>query len=204
MYGVSLIAWQRPEEGLAALKTAEQLEPLAPMMETQLAAGLYVTGKLAEAEEACQTALELEPHFWPALYFQALICEQEGRYEQAVQELGKAVELSAGNPQTIASLAHVYARAGDRGEARRLLQELESRRSLGGYVPPFVIALVQTGLFDRGAAFESLESAYYERSPHIGLWLTTEPRLEILRSDPRYSELVARTLARGKAQVPLE
>ena len=29
MYGVALLGWRRPEEGLAALKTAEQLEPLA-------------------------------------------------------------------------------------------------------------------------------------------------------------------------------
>jgi tetratricopeptide (TPR) repeat protein len=193
MYGVSLLAWQRSEEGLAALKTAEQLEPLAPMIETQLAAGLYVTGRHAQAEEACQTALELEPNFWPAHYFQALICEQECRYGEAVQALGKAIESSAGNPQTIGSLAHVYARAGDRGEACRLLRELESRRSRGGYVPPFVMALVQTGLLDKDAAFESLENAYHERSPHLGLWLSTEPRLEFLRSDPRFSKLMART-----------
>jgi hypothetical protein len=63
LHGVSLLAWNRFEEGLAALRIAEQLDPLAPMVETQLAAGLYVTGRHAEAEDACQTALELEPSF---------------------------------------------------------------------------------------------------------------------------------------------
>ena len=197
MYGVSLLAWQRPEEGLAALKTAEQLEPLAPMIETQLAAGLYVTGRNAEAEEACRAALELEPDFWPAHYFQALICEQECRYEEAIQELGKAIELSAGNPQTIGSLAHVYASAGERSEACRLFKELESRRCRSDYVPPFVMALVRTGLLDKDAAFECLEHAYHERSPYLGLWLTTEPRLEFLRSDDRFRNLVARTSLRA-------
>jgi pentatricopeptide repeat protein len=193
MYGVSLLAWQRSEEGLAALKTAEQLEPLAPLIETQLAAGLYVTGKNAEAEEACRAALELEPDFWPAHYFQGLICEQECRYQEAVRELGKAVELSEGNPQTIGSLAHVYASAGERSEACQLFEELESRRCRGDYVPPFVMALVRTGFFDKDAAFEALEKAFHERSPYLGLWLTTEPRLEFLRSDRRFVDLVART-----------
>ena len=193
LYGVSLIAWQRFKEGLTALKMAEQLEPLAPMVETQLAAGLYVTGKNAEGEEACRTALELEPDFWPGHYFQALIYEQECRFAEAVESLERAVELSAGNPQAIGSLAHVYARAGERGAACRLLQELESRQSRGGYVPPFVIALVSASLFDKNAAFESLERAYHERSPYLGLWLTTEPRLQFLRSDRRFSDLVDRT-----------
>jgi len=191
MYGVALLGWRRPEEGLAALKTAEQLEPLAPMIETQLAAGLYVTGDHAQAEEACQTALELEPNFWPAHYFQALICEQECRYEEAVQELEKAIEFSAGNPQTIGSLAHAYASAGERGEACRLLQDLESRQSRGGYVPPFVMALVRASLFEKDAAFESLKKAHHEQSPYVGLWLTTEPRLKFLRSDRRFAEIVA-------------
>ena len=193
MHGVSLLTWQRPGEGLAALRTAAQLEPLAPMVETQLAAGLYVTGKHAQAEEACRMALELEPNFWPAHYFHALICEQESRYEEAVQELGKAIEFSAGNPQTIGSLAHVYASAGDRDEACRVLRELERLQARGGYLPPFVMALARTGLFDKDAAFQSLENAYHERSPHLGIWLTTEPRLEFLRSDPRFLDLAART-----------
>ena len=193
MYGASLLGWQRLEEGLTALRTAERLAPLAPMVGTQLAAGLYGTGQHAQAEEACQTALELEPNFWPAHYFKALICEQEGRYQEAVQDLGKAVEFSAGNPQTIGSLAHVYARAGDRDEACRLLQELKVRESRGSYVSPFVMALVQTGLFDKDGALESLEKAFREHSPYIGIWLTTEPRLEFLRSDRRFGELIART-----------
>ena len=80
LHGVSLLAWNRFEEGVAALRTAGQLDPLAPMVETQLAAGLYVTGRHAEAEESCQTALELEPSFWPAHYFLGLTLQQECRF----------------------------------------------------------------------------------------------------------------------------
>jgi tetratricopeptide (TPR) repeat protein len=203
LYGVSLLTWNRFEEGLAALKIAEQLEPLAPMIETQLAAGLYVNGRHAEAEEGCQTALELEPNFWPAHYFLALVLEQEGRYGEAIRELERAVELSAGNLLTVGSLGHAYAHAGRPSEAHRVLDQLRSREASSAYVPPFAVALIRTGLVDKDAAFEMLENAYRERSPLLGIWLTTEPRLEILRSDPRFSELIARTgfLGGGKASI---
>lgn len=193
LYGVSLLAWNRFEEGLAALKTAEQLEPLAPMIETQLAAGLYVTGRHSQAEEACQTALELEPNFWPAHYFLALTLEQQCRYGEAIRELKRAVELSASNPLTVGSLGHVYARAGRPSDALRILNELQSREASGSYVPPFAIALIRAGLREKDAAFGMLENAFQERSPLLGIWLTSEPRFEILRSDPRYSKLIAST-----------
>ena len=193
LYGVSLLAWRRFEQGLAALKTAEELEPLTPMIETQLAAGLYVAGKWAQAEEACQTALELEPNFWPARYFLGLVVEQERRFAEAIRELKRAVQLSAKSPFTLSSLAHAYARAGRTSEARRILNNLERTQAQGTYVPPFVIALIHTGLFEADAALGKLEEAYLEHSPLIGLWLTTEPRLEFLRSERRFIELIGRT-----------
>ena len=209
LHGVSLLAWNRFEEGLAALRTAEQLDPLAPMVETQLAAGLYVTGRHAEAEEACQTALELEPNFWPAHYFLGLTLEQECRYGEAIRELRRAAHLSAGNPLTLGSLGHAYAGAGKPAEAVRVLNDLQSRQANGTYVPPFAMALIRVGLGDENAAFEMLEDAAKERSPLLGLWLTTEPRLAELRSHSRYSKLIAttgylrdRTPRRSKSSAP--
>lgn len=193
LYGVSLLAWNRFEEGLAALRTAEQLDPLAPMVETQLAAGLYVTARHAEAEEACQTALELEPNFWPARYFLGLTLEQQCRYGEAIRELKRAAHLSFGNPLTVGSLGHAYARLGRPADALRVLNDLQSWQANGTYVPPFAMALIRAGLGDKSAAFEMLEDAAKERSPLLGLWLTTEPRLAHLRSHSRYSKLIATT-----------
>ena len=193
LYGVSLLAWNRFEEGLAALRIAEQLDPLAPMVEAQLAAGLYVTGRHAEAEEACQMALELEPNFWPAHYFLGLTLEQQCRYGEAIRELKSAANLSAGNALTLGSLGHAYARAGRRADALRVLNDLQSRQASGTYVPPFAMALIRVGLCDKHAAFDMLEHASKERSPLLALWLTTEPRLAHLRSHSRYSKLIATT-----------
>ena len=105
----------------------------------------------------------------------------------------KAVQLSAGNPLTLGSLGHAYARAGRPAEALRVLNDLQSRQASGTYVPPFAMALIRVGLCDKHAAFDMLEHAAKEHSPLLGLWLTTEPRLAHLRSHSRYSKLIATT-----------
>lgn len=189
-YGACLIARHRFEEGLAALRAAEQLEPLALMVDIQLAAGFYMTRRYAQAEEACRAALELDPNFWPAHYFLGLAYEQEGLSAQGIGELLKAKELSAGNPSAVASLGHAYAHTGSMWEAARVRDELKTRAT-AGYVPPFAMALVHAGLREKEAAFEELEKAFHERSPLLGIWLNTDPRLDELRSESRFRELAA-------------
>jgi hypothetical protein len=90
-----------------------------------------------------------------------------------------------------------------------VLNDLQSRQANGTYVPPFAMALIRAGLGDENAAFEMLEDAAKERSPLLGLWLTTEPRLADLRSHSRYSKLIAttgylrdRTPRRSKSSAP--
>ena len=135
----------------------------------------------------------LSRSFWPAHYFLGLTLEQECRYGEAIRELKRAAQLSAGNPLTLGSLGHAYARSSRPADALRVLNDLQSRQASGTYIPPFAMALIRVGLCDKDAAFEMLENAATERSPLLGLWLTTEPRLAHLRSHSRYSKLIART-----------
>ena len=76
-HGMSCLALGRVNEGLDALRTATERDPLSLMATTQCACGLYLTRRYAEAEEACGLALEMDPNFWPARYFLGLIYEQE-------------------------------------------------------------------------------------------------------------------------------
>jgi tetratricopeptide (TPR) repeat protein len=45
---------------------------------------------------------------------------------------------------------------------------------------------------DKNRAFEFLEKGYRERSPDIPYFLKTDLRLDLLRADPRFLELVRR------------
>ena len=80
---------------------------------------------------------------------------------EAVFEYQKAVELSDGNLDATASLAHAFAALGRRAEATKILQVLE-RKSKSAYVSPYMIAVIYAGLGDKNKAFEFLEQAYRE------------------------------------------
>jgi tetratricopeptide (TPR) repeat protein len=186
-YGMCCLSLGRLNEGLDALRTAAEHDPLSPMATTQLAVGLYLTRRYAEAEEACGLVLEMDPNSWPARYFLGLIYEQEGLFAQAMRELQHAEELSGGNALPIAAMAHAHARAGSPWDARRIVQKLEQESTV--YVSPWALALVYVGLGKRDHALELLARSISERSPQPALFLSGEPRLDSLRSEPRFREM---------------
>ena len=53
------------------------------------------------------------------------------------------------------------------------------------------MALICVGLGQKDQAFEWLERAFDDRSIML-VWLKTEPRLDTIRSDPRFAALVRR------------
>ena len=55
-----------------------------------------------------------------------------------------------------------------------------------------VIATIDAGLGDKNRAFEFLEKAFQEKSPDIPYFLKADLRLDTLRSDPRFQDLVRR------------
>lgn len=107
-------------------------------------------------------------------------------YQQGTSELQKASD----NPDAKALLAYAYAVAGNRKEARKILEELE-QLSKQKYVSSFPVAAVYAALGDRDEAFKQLEKAYTERSWAMGM-LKVNPVFDSLRSDPRFSELLRR------------
>ena len=125
-------------------------------------------------------------HYWLAVGYEGL-----GRQLEAIPEYEKAVELSQGDTDPTAGLAHAYANAGQRQKAEEILREL-LRKSKTSYVSSYMIATVYAGLGDKNKAFEFLEKAYQERSPDIPYFLKADLRIDNLRSDPRFHDLLRR------------
>jgi len=115
--------------------------------------------------------------------------------EQAVAEFKRAVEITKGDPFFgdpffVAALGHAYAVAGNRREAEKILQTL-SDRAKKSYVSPFDVALIYAALGEKDKAFALLDKAVAERSTFL-VYSKWEPRLDPLRSDPRFQELLRR------------
>jgi TolB-like protein/Tfp pilus assembly protein PilF len=174
----------RWDEGIAAVRRAQELDPISRSANTAL------KREYDQAIIESEKLLELDPNDAGAYYFLAWPYKQKGMYEEAIAMLEKAVTLSEGVPMYVAGLGHAYALAGRNNEALQILNQLQEQRTR---MPPdpFHIALVYIGLGDKEEAFEWLEKAYQERSTQL-VFLKVGPRFDSLRDDPRFQDLLRR------------
>jgi hypothetical protein len=90
----------------------------------------------------------------------------------------------------LALLGHARAVAGQRAEAEAILGRLGAV-SKQKYVPSYPIAVIHAGLGHDEEAFAWLERAYVERDSWLD-YLGLDPRLDGLRPDPRFGDLLRR------------
>jgi TolB-like protein/DNA-binding winged helix-turn-helix (wHTH) protein/Flp pilus assembly protein TadD len=189
-YGEFLIFMGRTQESLKALRRAKELDPLSPIINTQVGYPYYCTRQYDAAIVEFKNALELEPNFAPALNYLARSYESKGMVDEAMVTFHKAVENSGGSPVMKARLGSAYARIGKIAEARRILRELEEEARTR-YVPPCLIAALYVGLGDKEQAFDWLEKAFQERDVLL-MTLKFESHLDPLRMDRRFQDMVRR------------
>ena len=108
---------------------------------------------------------------------------------ESTAEYQKAVEMSGGDQDALAALAHSYVLIGRRPEAEKILRGLQEK-SKHVYVSPYLLATIYAGLGDKNTAFQFLEKAYRERSLEMSWHLKADLRIDNLRSDPRFQTLL--------------
>src|SRR4030095_15573475 len=112
---------------------------------------------------------------------------QSQMYSDAMLEFQRAIELSGANTTFTSNLAYVYALAGRKGEAFKILNEQKNRYN--GLSNPAEIALIYVGLGQNDQAMTWLERAYEELfNPSI----LARPSFDPLRSDKRFQDLMNR------------
>jgi tetratricopeptide (TPR) repeat protein len=141
--------------------------------------------------EASRRGIASNPNEWVEHHYLGIGYEGIGKLPEAISEYQKAVELSNGDQDAEASLANAYAAIGKRAEAEKIQRDFE-RKSKDGYVSPYIVATIYAGLGEKDRAFQFLEKSYDERSPDISWHLKADLRIDNLRSDPRFQDLVRR------------
>jgi TolB-like protein/DNA-binding winged helix-turn-helix (wHTH) protein len=142
--------------------------------------------------EASRRGMALNPNGWFEHFYLGVGYEGMGKPLESIAEYRKALELSGGDQDATAALAHAYAGVGRIDETRKILRDLE-QKSAKAYVSPYLIATLYASLGDKDAAFKFLEKAYLEKSLDISWYLKADLRIDNLRSDPRYQNLLRRT-----------
>ena len=111
-----------------------------------------------------------------------------GRYREAISHYEKYVSVSDRSTVALAFKGNALGMAGDKAEAKRILEEL-SARSKSEYVSAFEMALVHMGMGATDQALEWLEKAYLERSDWL-VHINVTPIFDPVRSQSRLIELV--------------
>ena len=186
-YGGYLAAAGRLNEAVVEGKTAHELEPFSLTIYSDYIRDLYYAGQLDEARKESLKLFEMDPSFVRARYELGLVLEDEGKFEEAINEFKLALKQMPDNVTALTALGHAQARAGKRADAEKViakLQELAKRQ----YVSPFQIAVVYAGLDERKLALDWLDKSRDERFNWLP-FLKVDPVFKNLREEPRFVEL---------------
>jgi tetratricopeptide (TPR) repeat protein len=189
-YSHYLIAMGRTQESLAESKQALELDPLGIILNVHLGWHYINAHQYDLAIEQIHKAIEMDPNFGLAYWYLGWAYEQEGKYGEAENALRKGKDLLKDNVALAADLGHLYAVSGRKDQALKVIEELKGL-SNQKYVSSFSIALIYIALNEVDQAFQWLEKAYRERSDLL-VYLKVDARLDKIRSDPRFKDLLKR------------
>ena len=181
----------RLDEALREGEISQQLEPT----ENALSMILEMRGEHKRAIELLQRMVVLHPTDSGNHMLLARNYAETGRYEEAVQELERALTLM-GAPEIAAEVHRGFAVSGYRGAMREYAKNLENYYAADKGFFPESLAYAHLASGDTDGAFYWLEQAYEHREKvgfEGGLMVIKEDRLfDSIRSDPRFKDLVRR------------
>lgn len=188
-YAVMLAALSRNTEAEREAQRALELDPLCLVVNTSVAWVRYLAGDLDAAVDRCRHVVDMSSRFMAARRLLGAAYLQMGRHAEAIAAFEEALASDADLPQ-IAWLAHAKGSSGDRRSARALVDRV-LRQASDRHVSGYHLALAHVGVGDLDAAFAALDQACTDRDPVL-LQAAVEPRLDPLRSDERYQQLLGR------------
>jgi eukaryotic-like serine/threonine-protein kinase len=188
LYGRLLQSLERHDEAIAMQTRGNELDPI--VNKTDVATACLRAGRNAEALAFATRAVEFDtgdprPRFTMAWALLGL-----GRRDEALAEMERALQAAPDSTLWLGQLGEAYGLSGMPDKAETILARL-FERSRTGFVSPYHLAYVYTGLGRYDDAMDQLERAYQERSGAIygikGSFL-----FKPMRSHPRFVALLRR------------
>ncbi|HEY0078086.1 MAG TPA: protein kinase, partial [Pyrinomonadaceae bacterium] len=190
-YAFSLSAMGHHEKAIEEIRRAQEISPRSPVIATAVANVLFFARRYGEGVEQCQRALELDPGSIPTHIILRWCYERMGMCEEALAVLEQERAFVGDTATTRTKHAHVLASCGRTDEARAIIADIVAKRDQE-WVTGFEIAVVYSLLGEIDEAFRWIAQAESENA--VGLtYVLVDPRIDNLRSDPRYEQFLLRT-----------
>jgi len=176
----------RIEDALREVATAQKLDPLSAAVRVTKAKILLVARRYDDAIKQSRAAIDLEPGFGSAFSVLAQAYLFNKQPAEGIEAAQRYVDLSAGSGWAKLELAFAYATAGNRAEAERIVHETMASRDP---FSPYDMATIYAAWRETDSALQWLKQAVEQRSVDV-VWIRVDPRLDNVRSDPRFQEIV--------------
>jgi serine/threonine protein kinase/tetratricopeptide (TPR) repeat protein len=189
-YAYFLSSQERNDEALSIARQGLQIDPLSSLVNFGVASTLLFARRWDDAIAHLQNAIKIDPNYWFHRVYLGRAYEHKGMLSEATAEFQRGVDADREQSENWSGLAHAVAVSGKRADAEKILNDLLSKSAAGSYVSPYNIAVIYAGLADNEKALSWLERAYTERSYYLPVYLTTDERLDHLRAEPRFKDVI--------------
>jgi len=191
-YARNLAQIGRFDEALTENSAAAKLDPLAAVILTSRGRILFGAHRYQDAIASCLKAIDLEGNFGQAFQVLAQAYLHNKQYPEGIEAAKKYVHLSSGSGWAKLELAYAYAIAGNKAESDRIVNEVTSQAEP---FSPYDMATICAVWRDMDGALRWLEKAIEQRSVDV-IWIRVDPRLDPVRSEPRFASVLARLAPR--------
>lgn len=187
-YGWLLLSMGKRDDALRAMRKAVELDPLSKVHNAALGVALVFSHRYDEAIKYYQRTLELDPALAGMHINLGDAFMDKGMSREAIAEYEKLKETKGYETSAREHIAYAYAASGQEDAARKLLNELETERKFQNDASSYNRALIYNLLKEQDRALALLKEPDPDPfGKHLGILY--EPRLDNLRSDPRFQEI---------------
>jgi tetratricopeptide (TPR) repeat protein len=189
-YGLTLSMIRGHQEAITELKQAVHLDPASAIINGMLALAYWFAREYDASLEWFKKASDLDAVSFQLHWGIGMSYLGNLSYDAAIEEMKTALELVGRTPMAVAFLAGAYAAAGRKQQTQQLMADL-SELSKARYVSRYPVAWIFAAMQQTDEALAQLEAGYQERAAWM-VWMDKDPRLDNLRSDPRFQGLLRR------------
>jgi tetratricopeptide (TPR) repeat protein len=186
IYSRYLMGRGRNDEAISEIKLAIDLEPSSRFYQRNFGRALLYARRYEEAEAQFKRVVAMDENWLGTYSWLTSTLALQGKEAEAFEWIRKLLAARKVDAKTVRIFEQTYQTSGWHGVWREWLKNFDK---VGGIA--FDGALYNAQLGEKDKAFAYLEQVYQRREIWMA-YLRAEPRLDPLRDDPRFNELLRR------------